>query len=234
MRDGIRDKSQNVSQMFAHIAGRYDLMNAIMSVGQDRSWRRLAANLAAPNEGDTALDLATGTGDLALELAQRARSVVGLDLCREMMEFGMDKAAKAGLASKITFLMADALAIPFHDNTFQCATVAFGVRNMEDIRQVFQEMRRVVKPGGRVVCLEIVRPPNGLWGALYRLYLNRAVPIMGRWVARDGDAYGYLAQSVFRFFSPGELAQIMEAAGLQRVEHTSLNFGTVAIHRGFK
>ena len=147
--------------MFARIAPRYDLVNRLMSWGQDNRWRRVAVRLACPGRGRV-LDVATGTGDMALELARHTDSVVGLDLCQEMLSRGQTKTEKKGLRSSIDFIVGDALALPFGDNSFDCALNGFALRNVADISLFLAELRRVVKPGGRVVCLELVRPASGI------------------------------------------------------------------------
>ena len=219
--------------MFARIAPCYDLVNRSMSWGQDNWWRRVAVSLACPGRGRV-LDVATGTGDMALELARHTDSVVGLDLCQEMLSRGRTKTEKKGLRSSVDFIVGDALALPFGDNSFDCALNGFALRNVSDINLFLSELRRVVKPGGRVVCLELVRPASGMIGAFYRFYLNRIVPVLGRWLSGDGKAYRYLPDSVGSFLSVAEFQKMMEGVGFRQVGYRSLNLGTIAVHVGVK
>ena len=232
-RTGNRSKERAVRQMFCDIAPHYDLVNRLMSWGQDNRWRRVAVSLARPERG-RALDVATGTGDMALELARHTGSVVGLDLCWEMLSRGQTKAEKKGLGSSIDLIMGDALALPFSDDSFDCVVNGFALRNVADIGLFLSEQRRVVKPGGRVVCLELVRPASGLVGTCYRFYLNRIVPVLGRWLSGDSRAYRYLPDSVGSFFSVIEFQKMMKEAGFHQVGYRSLNLGTIAVHVGVK
>jgi len=231
--DSNRLKERANSEMFARIAPRYDLINRSMSWGQDNWWRRVAVSLACPGRGRV-LDVATGTGDMALELARHTDSVVGLDLCQEMLSRGRTKTEKKGLRSSVDFIVGDALALPFGDNSFDCALNGFALRNVSDINLFLSELRRVVKPGGRVVCLELVRPASGMIGAFYRFYLNRIVPVLGRWLSGDGKAYRYLPDSVGSFLSVAEFQKMMEGVGFRQVGYRSLNLGTIAVHVGVK
>jgi len=231
--DAVRKVTQ-VSRMFARIVPTYDLMNRLMSAGQDQAWRQLATALAAPPADGAALDVATGTGDLAIALARQTRYVVGVDVCEPMLEPAAKKVVQARPKGQVRFMLADALALPFQDASFDCVTVAFGVRNMTDLVAVFQEMRRVVRPGGRVVCLEIMRPRRSFLGICYKFYLTRFIPMMGGLVSRDPDAYRYLATSVLGFNSPEELRDLMQAAGFSSVTYRTLNFATIALHVGIR
>jgi demethylmenaquinone methyltransferase/2-methoxy-6-polyprenyl-1,4-benzoquinol methylase len=231
--DGDRSKERTIREMFARIAPWYDLINRLMSWGQDNRWRRIAVSLAYPGRGRV-LDVATGSGDMALELARYTGSVVGLDLCPEMLSRGRTKTEKKGLKSSINFIMGDALALPFSDNSFDCALNGFALRNVADINLFLAELRRVVKPGGRVVCLELVRPASGMSGAFYRFYLNRIVPVLGRWLSGDSKAYRYFPDSVGSFLSMAEFQKMMEEVGFRQVGYRSLNLGTIAVHVGVK
>ena len=226
-------KERAIREMFARIAPCYDLLNYLMSWGQDSRWRRVAVRLAYPGRGRV-LDVATGTGDMALELARYTGSVVGLDLCQEMLNWGRVKTEKRGLGSSINFIVGDALALPFSDNSFDCALNGFALRNVADINLFLSELRRVVKPGGKVVCLELVRPASGIIGTFYRFYLYRIVPVLGRWLSSDGKAYRYLPDSVGCFLSVVEFHKMMEEVGFRQVGHRSLNLGTIAVYVGVK
>jgi len=228
-----RSKERAMREMFARIAPGYDRMNWLMSWGQDTRWRQVAVEFACPN-GGWVLDVATGTGDLALELARYTDSVVGLDLCPEMLSRGQEKAVKVRLEQRIDFITGDALALPFDDNSFDCVLNGFALRNVADINLFLAELRRVVKPGGRVACLELMRPASSVVGALYRLYLARIVPVLGRWFSGDGRAYKYLPDSVEGFVSVAEFQRIMKGVGFSRVSYKSLNLGTLAVHVGVK
>jgi demethylmenaquinone methyltransferase/2-methoxy-6-polyprenyl-1,4-benzoquinol methylase len=220
-----------VRAMFDRIAPRYDLMNRLMSLGLDRRWRRLAAAAADVSLGSRALDVCTGTGDLALELADRVGpggSVVGADFSEPMLQRAREKAVAHG--ARVVFARADALDLPFTDDSFDAATVAFGARNWADLARGLAEMTRVVRPGGRVVVLDITTPRR--LRTLHAVWFDRVVPRMGGLVGGDRAAYGYLPASAKRFPPPTELAQAMSAAGLEHVAWRGFMGGIVALHHG--
>jgi demethylmenaquinone methyltransferase/2-methoxy-6-polyprenyl-1,4-benzoquinol methylase len=214
--------------MFDRISPAYDRMNRIMSGGMDGRWRRFAAACTGLGEGDAAIDVCCGTGDLAVELLDRVGSggrVAGLDFAEHMLEVARTK------SSIVEWVRGDALALPFADGEFAAATIGFGMRNLSDHGRGFAEMARVVRPGGRVVCLELTEPP--VWVApASRLWTDRAVPLLGRLIARDAAAYAYLPRSVHRFPPAGELAGVMRDAGLERVQFRRQAMGVVAVHVG--
>lgn len=217
--------------MFDRIAPRYDLMNRLMSGGLDGRWRRLAAAAADISLGSRALDVCAGTGDLTFELADRAGptgTVVGVDFAEAMLERARAKAARRGVP--VTFRTADALALPFADDSFDAATVAFGARNLADLDAGLREMTRVVRPGGRVVVLEITTPRR--LRALHGLWFDRAVPRLGALIGGDRAAYGYLPASAKRFPGPEELAERLTAAGAREVAWRTFMGGIVALHHG--
>lgn len=217
-----------VRSMFDRIAGVYDRMNRLMTAGLDQRWRERAADLAALADGDRALDVACGTGDLALALRRRVApsgQVVGLDFSERMLEIARRK------DPAIEWVRGNALQLPFADRSFDAVTVGFGVRNFADRRRGLAEMTRVLKPGGRLVILEISRPRRGLGRALHALWFERAVPLLGR-LARNPDAYSYLPNSVRRFPSPAELAAELAAVGLARIRWIETARGMIAIHVG--
>jgi demethylmenaquinone methyltransferase/2-methoxy-6-polyprenyl-1,4-benzoquinol methylase len=220
-----------VRAMFDRIAGVYDRMNAVMTAGLDRRWRARAADLAAVGPGDRVLDVATGTGDLALELARRVTpggEVVGSDFAEAMLDRAREKAA--GRAD-VRFEWGDALALDHPDDAFAAATVAFGARNFADLHRGLAQMARVVRPGGRVVVLEITTPRTPPLSWFYGLWFDRIVPGLGR-VAGDEDAYSYLPNSVRRFPGPEGLAAAMADAGLRDIRWILTAGGIIAIHHG--
>jgi demethylmenaquinone methyltransferase/2-methoxy-6-polyprenyl-1,4-benzoquinol methylase len=226
-------KAEGVRAMFTRIAGRYDLMNSLMTGGRHHAWRRLTAAAVAGAPAGLALDLATGTGDLALAVraAARGRVVVGADFSEAMLRHARAKLRARGERG-VRLLAADALALPFADKTFACVTSAFLLRNLADLAAGLAEMRRVTRPGGLVAALEITRPGVPGWDAAFGLYFNRLVPLIGAAVAGDRAAYTYLPQSVERFVTPRQLAQLMETAGLRDVRYRRLALGTIAVHVG--
>jgi demethylmenaquinone methyltransferase/2-methoxy-6-polyprenyl-1,4-benzoquinol methylase len=228
------DKARFVRAMFTRIALRYDLMNSLMTFGRHHSWRRTAALMAAPRPGGLALDVATGTGDLAAALvrAARVRRVLATDFSEGMLAVGQRKLRGAGLGDRVRFLVSDALSLPFPDRTFDGVASAFLLRNLVDLRQGLAEMQRVVKPGGTVVALEITQPTLPGFKQLFRWYFHTLVPWVGGIVSGDREAYAYLPRSVDRFVTPGELGRLMEAVGLGQVFYRRLGLGTVTIHVG--
>jgi demethylmenaquinone methyltransferase/2-methoxy-6-polyprenyl-1,4-benzoquinol methylase len=219
--------------MFSRIAGRYDLMNSVMTGGRHHAWRRLAAREVVAAPPGPVLDLATGTADLALAVRalDRQRAVVAADFAEPMLREARRKLGGT-LARGIALVAADALRLPFADRTFACVTSAFLLRNLADLRAGLAEMRRVTRAGGRVVALEITEPAVPGWTAVFDLYFRRVVPAIGALVARDRQAYTYLPQSVARFLAPAELARVMADAGLCNVRYRRLGLGTIALHVG--
>lgn len=226
-------KAEGVRAMFASIAGRYDLLNRVLSLGVDRSWRRAASREALRHSPRDVLDVATGTADFALELARQAPGtrVVGCDFVPEMLEIGRQKARARGL--DIVLEEGDALALPYPDASFDAVTCAFGFRNFADYARGLAEMWRVLRPGGRLVILEFPPPQRGLFGALFRLYFQRVLPRIGGLVSGNAAAYRYLPESVLAFPAPERLAQLMHATGF-RTRYRLLSFGIAALHVGDK
>lgn len=229
-----------VRAMFDRIAGVYDAMNSVMTAGMHHRWRRRAVDLAGVGAGSRVLDVATGTGDLAIEAAARGCEVVGTDFSEGMLERAREKveALRAGggdrtlpPAARITFEQGDALALRYDDDAFDAATVGFGARNFADLDQGLREMARVVRPGGRVVVLEITTPRKPPLSTFFSLWFDRIVPLVGR-LAGDPDAYTYLPNSVKRFPGPEQLAAAMERAGMTRIRWILTAGGIIALHVG--
>jgi demethylmenaquinone methyltransferase/2-methoxy-6-polyprenyl-1,4-benzoquinol methylase len=214
-----------VRAMFDRIARVYDRMNSVMTAGMHHAWRRRAVDLAGVGAGSRALDVATGTGDLAIELASRGAFVTGVDFAPAMLDLARGK------APDVDFEEGDALALRFGDAEFDATTVGFGARNFADLDKGLHEMARVTKPGGRVVVLEITTPQRAPLSWFFRGWFDHAVPVLGR-LAGDSDAYTYLPSSVRRFPGPEELAGRMAAAGLADVRWILTAGGIIAIHSG--
>jgi len=229
-------KEVYVRAMFGRIARHYDRLNRLLSAGRDLGWRRLTADLADLPPSGLALDVATGTGDLAMELARRALAgrVVGLDFSPPMLELAQVKVQRAGLAGRLEFLLGDALRLPFPEATFDAVTTGFSLRNVTSLPQLFAEMRRVVRPEGRVVCLEIARPEHPLVQRLYFAYFYRLAPLIGGLLSGDREAYRYLPDSLTSLPSPEGLQALLEAAGLRQVRYRHLSLGAAAIHVGVR
>jgi len=237
-----------VRQMFDRIAGPYDVMNSVMTAGLHHRWRARAADLAAVGPGDRVLDVATGTGDLAFELARRVApggEVVGSDFSEGMLERARTKdgahAARRGggpggghppaPSAAVRFEWGDAQSLPYEDASFAAATVGFGARNFADLEKGLREMTRVVRPGGRVVVLEITQPQRPPLSTFFSLWFDRIVPVVGR-LAADEQAYSYLPSSVKRFPRPDELAATMQRAGLRDLRWVLTAGGIIALHVG--
>jgi demethylmenaquinone methyltransferase/2-methoxy-6-polyprenyl-1,4-benzoquinol methylase len=227
-------KAKFVQSLFARIAARYDLMNRLISLGQDQGWRRDTVAAARPVPGGCAIDVAAGTGDLAIELARRSGRVAAVDFTIEMLAIGRRKVAGLPERDRIRFVGGDALALPFEDDSFDCATTGFAMRNVADIEGAFREMCRVVRPGGWIACLELTRPTSEWIRRLYSVYFYRLVPLAGRLITRDPIAYTYLPHSLTVFLTADQLKVTMEAAGLVNVSYRRVNFGTIAVHVGQK
>jgi demethylmenaquinone methyltransferase/2-methoxy-6-polyprenyl-1,4-benzoquinol methylase len=231
-----RDSAQfagQVNRMFDRIAGRYDLLNSLMTVGLHHRWRERAAKRTRLEPGDSALDVCCGTGDLALELASRVSPgghVVGCDFSEPMLDLAREKAAGT---DGVRFEWADALNLPYDAERFDAVTVGFGVRNLSDLDRGLGEMSRVLRPGGRLVILEITQPTRPPLSTFYSLWFDRIVPVLGR-LTSDPEAYSYLPESVRSFPSPRGLAEKMDGAGLRQVRWTVLAGGIIAIHSGVR
>lgn len=221
--------------MFDRIAGVYDRMNAVMTMGLDRRWRSRAADLAGLRPGNRALDVATGTGDLALELGRRVAPdgrVVGSDFSEAMLERARVKGQTAApTQAQVSFEWGNAMALPYEADSFDAATVGFGARNFAELERGLAEMVRVVRPGGRVVILELTTPRRPPLSWFYTVWFDRLVPALGR-LAGDPDAYAYLPSSVKRFPGPSELAEALSRCGMVGVRWLVTGGGIIAIHAG--
>ncbi|MHB8417827.1 MAG: bifunctional demethylmenaquinone methyltransferase/2-methoxy-6-polyprenyl-1,4-benzoquinol methylase UbiE [Myxococcales bacterium] len=219
--------------MFDRIADRYDLLNRVLSFGIDRGWRRLACEALRLQPGQRILDLATGTGDLALRLAAHGArpAVVGADPSRRMLALAERKAREERQASRIAFLAADAQRLPFGAGAFDAACIAFGIRNVPDRPQALRELARVIRPGGRVAILELCEPSHGLFGRLGRLYVHELVPRIGAWLSGARE-YRYLQESIARFPPPAQFADLMSANGFSAVSARQLTLGVCCLFAG--
>jgi demethylmenaquinone methyltransferase / 2-methoxy-6-polyprenyl-1,4-benzoquinol methylase len=228
------DKTRRVRAVFDSVAGNYDLMNDLMSLGLHRAWKAYAVAVAAPKAGEHVLDIAGGTGDLSLALAKRvgpSGCVVHTDINAAMLGAGRDRLVDAGLS--LPTVLCDAEALPFADASFDLATVGFGLRNMTHKERALAEMARVLKPGGRLAVLEFSRVAEPLRKA-YDWYSFQVLPRLGQWVAGDGDSYRYLAESIRVHPPQGELKAMMKAAGFGHVDVHNLSAGVVAVHVGLR
>ena len=214
--------------MFNRIAGRYDLMNRLMTLGRDQAWRRYVVHQAALPPGGRLLDVATGTGDIAFQAlaADSEARAVGVDFAVEMLRTGRGRSG----GERVRWCQADALALPFPDASFDAVTSGYLLRNVGDIGGALREQLRVVRPGGRVVALDTTPPPDNWLRPLIRFHLRRVIPLLGRLVAGDAAAYTYLPASTEAFYSAGRLATMMEEAGLEDVSYRTFMLGTVAVH----
>jgi len=223
-------------EMFSEIAHRYDLLNHLLSLNVDRRWRRALVEMAGVGEGGRVLDVATGTGDVAIEFARRTRAqpIVGLDPSRGMLAVGRDKVARLGLDGRVRMTEGDALALPFPHGTFDAVTIAFGLRNLPDYGAGLSEMVRVLAPGGRLLVLEFFPPRGGLFLKAYRFYLGAVLPTIGRAVSGSSSAYRYLARSIEEFIGHDEIGSLMARSGVARVDARKLTGGIAFIYRGTK
>jgi demethylmenaquinone methyltransferase/2-methoxy-6-polyprenyl-1,4-benzoquinol methylase len=226
----LDEKPTYVREMFSDTAHRYDLMNRLMTVGQDQRWRRMVIEACHLPPNGRLLDVATGTADIALEAIKQHPDVTvfGSDFTREMMLVGQMK----DTGKRISFIEADAMQLPFPDDSFDAACSGFLMRNVTDIATTFAEQKRVVKPGGRVVCLEITRPATPIWRDLFHLYFHKFVPRITALMSSNKSAYDYLPASTLAFPRPPELKSMMGSVGIKNISYRTLMLGTIAIHVG--
>ncbi|RJQ52191.1 MAG: bifunctional demethylmenaquinone methyltransferase/2-methoxy-6-polyprenyl-1,4-benzoquinol methylase UbiE [Actinobacteria bacterium] len=227
-----KTRAGQVRGIFSSIAGRYDLFNRIASLGLDKGWRRFAVAQAALPPGGRALDLCSGTGDLAIALARRfdPSEIVAVDFCEEMLEKGREKTEESSKAPVVRFVAGDVTSLPEPDCSFDVVTVGFGIRNVVEIPRVLREVHRVLKRGGRFVCLEFSRPAWRPFRLLYRFYLFHVMPFVGRLITGNYEGHRYLATSISAFPSQERLREMMLDAGFSRVSYHNLSGGIVAVH----
>ena len=231
------EKAGKVAEIFQSVAGKYDLMNDLMSGGVHRLWKLFTVEMAAVRPGQKVLDIAGGTGDLAAKFARLVGpqgTVVLADINSAMLQVGRDKLLDRGIGQNLQFAQADAQHLPFSDNTFDCITIAFGLRNVTDKDLALRSMLRVLKPGGRLLVLEFSKPRSSLLEKAYDTYSFRVLPLMGRLVANDADSYRYLAESIRMHPDQETLKHMMENAGFTQCGYHDMTGGIVALHKGIK
>jgi len=230
-------KAGMVADVFHSVASRYDLMNDLMSGGIHRVWKRFTIELSGVRTGNAVLDIAGGTGDLAARFSDIVGTngrVVLADINDSMLKVGRDKLLDNGRMGNLEFVQADAQYLPFPNDTFDCITIAFGLRNVTDKDRALRSMLRVLKPGGRLLVLEFSKPDNPLLSKAYDTYSFKVLPFMGRLVANDADSYQYLAESIRMHPDQETLKDMMEEAGFSRCEFHNMTGGVVALHKGVK
>ena len=231
------EKEQMVASVFHSVAAKYDIMNDLMSFGIHRLWKRFTIDCSGVRKGQRVLDLAGGTGDLTAKFSRivgETGQVVLADINDSMLKVGRDKLRNKGLGNNISYVQANAEALPFPDNHFDLITIAFGLRNVTDKDKALASMQRVLKPGGRLLVLEFSKPQHEIMNKLYDFYSFNILPKVGSLVAKDADSYQYLAESIRMHPDQETLKGMMEQAGLEQVEYFNLTDGIVALHRGFK
>ena len=231
------EKAGKVAEVFHSVAGNYDLMNDLMSGGIHRLWKRVTIEMSGVRKGNTVLDIAGGTGDLAAKFARIVGpegNVVLADINESMLKVGRDRLIDRGITSNVRFSQADAQYLPFPDNTFDLITIAFGLRNVTDKGMALRSMLRVLKPGGKLLVLEFSKPNNPLLSKLYDGYSFNVLPKLGKLFANDGDSYQYLAESIRMHPDQQRLLGMMDSAGFANTDFHNMTGGIVALHRGVK
>lgn len=231
------EKKGRVKDIFTSIAGKYDLMNDLMSFGTHRLWKRFVLDKTGLRPGESAIDVAGGTADLAMLMARKVGEdgrVVVYDINMEMIAIGRDKCIDRGFVKDIEFVQGDAETIGFEDNTFHCATIGFGIRNVTHLETALKELMRVVKPGGRIICLEFSHPTSRIFGKIYDIYSFKVIPEIGNLITGNREAYTYLPESIRNFPSQEEFKKMMENIGLFKVRYYNLFNGIAAVHIGIK
>ena len=231
------DKAERVRSVFASVAGKYDVMNDLMSLGVHRLWKRFALSLTGLKPGQQALDVAGGTGDLSVGMLRQVGKtgrVVLSDINANMLQVGRDRLLDLGLTGNIECLVADAEKLPFDDNSFDCVTIAFGLRNVTDKDAALRSMYRVLKPGGQLLVLEFSTPVAPGLKPLYDAYSFNVLPWLGQVIANDAASYRYLAESIRMHPNQETLLRLLQAAGFAQARYHNLSGGIVALHRGYK
>ena len=234
--DDNRPKTEQVREMFDSIAPAYDFMNRAMTFGIDKLWRRRAVKMIAEHAPKRILDIATGTGDLAIRLAKslKPESVVGVDLSEQMLAIGQEKVKKEGLAGIVSLSPADCMHLPFENEIFDCVTVAYGVRNFEHLQQGYEEMHRVLRSGGVLCVIELSTPTSPLVKPFYKAYTKLIIPAVGRLVSKDVRAYSYLPESIAAVPQGENMLALMKNAGFSQCSFIPLTFGTCTIYVAVK
>jgi len=231
------NKSSRVHALFEGIANNYDLLNDVISLGMHRLWKKKVATNCSLKNGDKAIDICAGTGDIAFELAKTAGEkgeIIALDFSDEMIKIGKQKALNLNLHNIVRFIYGDALKLPYPDNYFNAATIGYGLRNVENIEAALLEMKRVIKIGGKVVSLDLGHPPNKIYRKFYFFYLSEIVSLLGQLISKNFDSYYYLFDSLQKFPKQEALKAIMEQTGLTDVHYYNLLGGVGVIHVGTK
>ena len=233
----VEEKAEKVAEVFHSVAGKYDLMNDLMSAGIHRLWKRMTIEMSGVRRGHSVLDIAGGTGDLTAKFSRLVGpegTVVLADINDSMLKVGRDRLMDRGIVDNITFSQADAQCLPFPDNTFDVITIAFGLRNVTDKDMALRSMLRVLKPGGRLLVLEFSKPGNPLLSKVYDTYSFSILPKLGKLFASDADSYQYLAESIRMHPDQGTLQDMMDDAGFTNTDFHNMTGGVVALHRGVK
>jgi demethylmenaquinone methyltransferase/2-methoxy-6-polyprenyl-1,4-benzoquinol methylase len=233
----VEDKADRVAGVFHSVAGKYDLMNDLMSGGIHRLWKRFTIELSAVRSGHKVLDIAGGTGDLAYKFSKLVGEdgqVILSDINSSMLNVGRDRLIDRGVNNNVQYAQLDAQYLPFADNTFDCITIAFGLRNVTDKDLALRSMYRVIKPGGRLLVLEFSKPQNSMLEKIYDEYSFRVLPLMGKLITNDADSYRYLAESIRMHPDQETLKTMMNEAGFVKTEYYNMTGGVVALHKGIK
>ena len=230
------NKSGLVKEVFNNVSSKYDVMNDLMSVGIHRVWKNILINWLAPKENQNLLDVAGGTGDIAIRFLNQAKSgnATILDMTESMLQEGTKRITNSPLSSRMRWVVGDAMALPFKRNTFDIYTISFGIRNVTKIDKALSEAFRVLKPGGRILILEFSKLPNPMMQRAYDLYSFNVIPKIGEIVVGDKDSYQYLVESIRKFPDQVSFANMMIEAGFENVKFRNLTFGVAALHSGWK